>query len=204
MPEARRYCPDCDRYVLARKPAAVSSTAFLLVILTCGLFTPLLLLVVVLNMFAPLRCPNCGHSTSAIWFGGPTGAARRRRREQEAVADEESEYRQAMIDLARRARSLPRDEQRSLPAAGRAPVPEFTGNTDRWDEPKMLPAVPAGPSFFERAAARTSLMIAKAKASRAGQWADANPETAFCIALCVPALTLIALLVLRTQLRGAG
>lgn len=192
MPEARRYCPDCDRQVLARKPPAASSTAFLLVLLTCGLFTPLLILLVLCSALTPLRCPQCGHATSAIWFGGPTRAARRRRQDQRELADDEAEYRQAMIDLARRARSLPPAGPAALPEAGR-------------DEQR--PALPpvSQQSLAERlapAAERTARSLRAGgvwlATSPPGVWSRENPAAAWTIAVMwAGGLSLLGVLAVR-------
>lgn len=61
--EDRRYCPDCDTYVLARRRAPNHVLHLLITICTAGAWAFVWLLVSLPT--GRFRCPNCGQKAEA-------------------------------------------------------------------------------------------------------------------------------------------
>ena len=57
----QKFCKSCQKNVYAERPTGISDgIGCLLIILTCGLFLPIFLLLRMINAFAAFKCPACG------------------------------------------------------------------------------------------------------------------------------------------------
>lgn len=57
----QKFCPTCNKLVLAERPTGMSDgMGCLLIILTGGLFLPIFVLLRCINAFSSYRCTICG------------------------------------------------------------------------------------------------------------------------------------------------
>jgi hypothetical protein len=66
MAKERRYCPECNKKVLAEKQSSGFLLHIILIVLSGGLWIPFALLAAMLSP-SDWLCPNCGARTKFIW-----------------------------------------------------------------------------------------------------------------------------------------
>lgn len=61
--ETGRYCPTCERQVLAKQETPNHVLHFLITFFTCGLWGLMWIIIAIANATEPWKCPTCGSAT---------------------------------------------------------------------------------------------------------------------------------------------